>query len=532
MENVSNVHVTIKPLLSEDAVISMETTVSIEYAAYKKGDIFDVHPTNYVGCTMAGYTNEDFKMSDDNGSFGFVCEERSGDFGPERAYLFDRDVSGRIEMSYCAKVLEKDWKRRGPEFSLHRTYSGCTASGLAFLILPKDGVFNYSISYDLSSFRGTAAAACGFGEGDFSKICNGMELKETYYVIGDLKRFHKEGSKLHIVWLADEIRLVDSFCETMAQIFDRAEKMFHDDDLPYYIFLYPTPQTDATGIALNRCCFFGFGDQLVESVEKIEGTIAHELVHNWLVIKGAPVLESLFAEGAAEFYSCYILFLLGKDDADGYVERINTKLRKYYANPYSKGRLVDAFEKSWTHSYAQIVPYGRGILLLMHLDALLNRCTKGKVRLYNLMTELLDGAKEGVTMTWDRFVSLADGYTEGAASDFIKEIMEEGIIAPPKDFFGEGYTVIEDTVAEIDSGFDDTVRFSPDKVVKGVRPGSNAEAAGLRNGDVLLFASSDWTVTDSENEPLVCDIRRGNDELSISYLPRGKKVPCWKYIKS
>lgn len=107
MENLSKVHVKIKPFLSENVVTSVETTVVMESASYKKGDIFDVHPVFYAGCAMTGYGTEDFQLQDDTGSFGFTCEDGMGDFGPQRSYYFDRDVSGRLVITYRAKL----WKR-------------------------------------------------------------------------------------------------------------------------------------------------------------------------------------------------------------------------------------------------------------------------------------------------------------------------------------------------------------------------------------------------------------------------------------
>lgn len=99
---------------------------------------------------------------------------------------------------------------------------------------------------------------------------------------------------------------------------------------------------------------------------------------------------------------------------------------------------------------------------MIELDALLNHCTEGKVRMYNLMVELLDGAKEGIPMTWNRFVELADLYTAGKASLRLTELMEEGITAPAADFFGPEYTVEKVAAPVMDNGFDDTVRYSHD----------------------------------------------------------------------
>lgn len=42
MEKLSKVFVRIKPFLSENIVTSVESTIVMESASYKKGDIFDV----------------------------------------------------------------------------------------------------------------------------------------------------------------------------------------------------------------------------------------------------------------------------------------------------------------------------------------------------------------------------------------------------------------------------------------------------------------------------------------------------------
>ena len=121
MEKSSKVFVRIKPFLSENIVTSVESTIVMESASYKKGDIFDVHPVFYAGCAMAGYTADDFQMQDDTGTFGFTCEDSMGDFGPQRTYRFDRDVTGRLVITYRTKTLEKNPNKADPGFSLFRT---------------------------------------------------------------------------------------------------------------------------------------------------------------------------------------------------------------------------------------------------------------------------------------------------------------------------------------------------------------------------------------------------------------------------
>lgn len=73
---------------------------------------------------MAGYTADDFQMQDDTGTFGFTCEDSMGDFGPQRTYRFDRDVTGRLVIIYRQKL----WKRILIKLTLDSRCFGHTAA--------------------------------------------------------------------------------------------------------------------------------------------------------------------------------------------------------------------------------------------------------------------------------------------------------------------------------------------------------------------------------------------------------------------
>jgi C-terminal processing protease CtpA/Prc len=69
------------------------------------------------------------------------------------------------------------------------------------------------------------------------------------------------------------------------------------------------------------------------------------------------------------------------------------------------------------------------------------------------------------------------------------------------------------------------------RIVRDLVPGSTAEAAGLRNGDVILQNSDLNSVRKDETVPLELKLRRGETTLDIRYLPRGARVEGWRWVR-
>ncbi|MEJ3719895.1 hypothetical protein WGM54_18010 [Paenibacillus polymyxa] len=66
---------------------------------------------------------------------------------------------------------------------------------------------------------------------------------------------------------------------------------------------------------------------------------------------------------------------------------------------------------------------------------------------------------------------------------------------------------------------------------KGLIPSSNAELAGLKNGDEILAFSDRNEIEDIATKSFKLKVKRGDKELNISYLPRGKEVRVYQYVK-
>ena len=222
----------------------------------------------------------------------------------------------------------------------------------------------------------------------------------------------------------------------------------------------------------------------------------------------------------------------GRNGVEAYISSINAKLRDYYANPFRECAYRETYDKSWTHAFAQRVPYSRGVIMFMQLDSAIRNASAGKHSLDDLVLRIIDDGKSGKAVDWDGFVKLADGFSGGAAKSIIAAALSGGLMLPPSDFFGSGYKLVETSVPVECEGFDYTVRFEPDKTVHGLIPGSNAEKAGLRNGDKIISLITDSAVPGGALPLSHCKVLRDGEIMQFDSLARGQDVSCWQYVRA
>jgi C-terminal processing protease CtpA/Prc len=69
-------------------------------------------------------------------------------------------------------------------------------------------------------------------------------------------------------------------------------------------------------------------------------------------------------------------------------------------------------------------------------------------------------------------------------------------------------------------------------VIRGLAEGSAAAQAGLRDGDVITEVNEIEKVRNNDALPLELTVRRGDQSLRISYLPRGAPVDAYRWVRN
>jgi len=68
------------------------------------------------------------------------------------------------------------------------------------------------------------------------------------------------------------------------------------------------------------------------------------------------------------------------------------------------------------------------------------------------------------------------------------------------------------------------------KIVRGLISGSNAEKAGLRNGDEILNGFPQDALQGDQQAYVTLDLRRNGRALQIRYQPRGEAVNAFQWV--
>jgi membrane-associated protease RseP (regulator of RpoE activity) len=100
---------------------------------------------------------------------------------------------------------------------------------------------------------------------------------------------------------------------------------------------------------------------------------------------------------------------------------------------------------------------------------------------------------------------------------------------PPSDAFGPCFRRVTKPLRRYQLGFDPKVLVEPKRIVRGLIAGSAAAKAGLHNGDEILKPVGQDHIQGDQTGILTLQIRRGSQEMTIRYLPRGETVDAWQW---
>lgn len=528
-------NVTLRPHSSGAVTDYMDVEMKLPEPELESGKMLVEIPVMVASVPSQQYKKNDIKASDNEGEIPLqVVEGKSKLFGPTTQFAPQRATSGDVTLSYRAYPRKVDSTTKGgPYFDLRQEADGLNGAGNSFLALPDDSK-NYTIhlKWDLRHMPANASGVWSYGEGDVTKIGPASLLANTYYATGNLQKFKpSEDSKFAIYWMGEQEIDTKAVGEKVGTLFNTISKTFKDGDEPYKIFIRKNPYDSTGGTALLRSFMFGYSNKVTPTAESIQLLLAHEMVHNWVELQGGMEDKTLFAEGAAEFFSLFESHKANVLSEDELLAQINEKLLSYYTNPFNGESNKALIEKSWAHHAAQRVPYGRGLVYMLRLDDQIRTASNGQATLNTVVLELLDRKAAGKPYGKKEFFSIIDGITgKGAEAEYEKMAAGE-MMAPPESYFSSNYKLVETTEKQVEFGFDDTIFNGEKKIVKGLIPGSNAELDGLKNGDEILAFSNRNEVEDIATKSFELKVKRGDKELNISYLPRGKEVTVYQYVK-
>jgi predicted metalloprotease with PDZ domain len=246
-----------------------------------------------------------------------------------------------------------------------------------------------------------------------------------------------------------------------------AEKAFFDDRdrTPYYLVVRSLPGLGerANGMGQPSSFLSAIGPKTTWG-PRLRTNLAHEMLHRWLGLRlrpPGPEGEALwFTEGFTVHYAAALTFRAGLISRDELLGELNGVAARHFANPRANATDAEIAAGVFDDDQLSVVPYTRGALFAAELH---EKTRDALARRPQIIGELLDAELR------TRF----------------DEVIRKGATPRPRaDAFGPGLMLVARAWPLYELGFDERASRAAGKVV-GLRSGSNAARAGLREGDVL-----------------------------------------------
>ena len=334
-------------------------------------------------------------------------------------------------------------------------------------------------------------------------------------------------------------------------------------DVPFklYTFMFFFPPRGSGGMEHRNGTAISIpASEIREGLENLEGVSAHEFFHLWNVkrirpqglepidyIHGNDTSDLWFSEGVTSMYAEVVLLRSGLIHKKHFYAHLNQEINELRSRP---ARQFESAEESGREAWLEKYPdysrpersisyYNKGELLGYLLDLGIRHASDNHHSLDDLMRRLnIDFAKRG------RFFNDADleSIISQLAPRFpVKEFFRKcvdgtGDLDYSKYLAYAGLRLKAETKVVPDLGFHSLQAFMGPIHVESVDPGSPAEKAGIRSGDVLLKINGIVLPVIPEREliylkpgqKVTFTLQRGGKTLQIGFTLGAKKATVYR----
>ncbi len=532
-----DISVTLAPVADADGALT-RLDVAVRFEAPPQGEVLAAMAVTSNTVETSARRMDALVFSDAQGVLPVQAEDKArGGDNLERTWKPLRAVEGAVTAAYRVSIDPAQAEQAKPQYELRASDGGLSGAGNAFLVLPADELpRDFSVHWDLSRAGDKAQGVSSIGAGDRRSRhpLRADQIGGSYFMAGQVGtytrgtffgtwqgRFGFDGPEL-MDWAAR----LQSFYGTF---FDQRPDSFG-------VFARINRLNPGSGIGLTDSFAFTFSEKT--PIADLESLLAHEMVHAWINSLSdsmdAPggLGLSWFGEGLAVHYQRLLPWRAGLISQQAFLDDLNSTAARYYTNALiatPNDRIAEGF---WKDTRIRVLPYDRGSLYFASVDSEIRAASQGKRSLDDLVRQMLAERRAGHAMDlalWKKLLGQELG-AKGLA-DF-DAMLAGGTLLPPSDAFGPCFKRVTKPLKRFDLGFDPLILVTPDRVVKGLKPGSAAEAAGLRDGDRILNRFPLDALQGDQDAALRLDIARDEQKLSFTYRPRGETVDAYQWASS
>ncbi|HET6564418.1 MAG TPA: hypothetical protein VFG52_03300 [Xanthomonadales bacterium] len=522
----------------DPAWIDLKTRVSgMDFAA---GEPFMRIPAQFAGVPGVAYGVDDLQIVDDQGAVAIsttVDDPDEGGFIYFRRFTTQRATEGTVTVSYRAPIrLQVPKLGAGPPFDLRSQGGGFSGAGNTFILMPDTSQpFMIGIDWKLEELKPGSIGVSSFGQGNTRSPGPVDRIIASYFMAGPIGHYPPDArdAKFSGYWIGSPKFDAADILQWSEKAYGYISGYFDDEDPPAYrVLMRGNPYPGGGGAALMSSFLVSYPDSQ-EDGHSLRETIAHETVHNWVTsIGGPPGSSSWYSEGMTVALTRRILLRSGLFSPEEFLESVNDSALSYYTNALNHTPNDEIAAGFWRDTRIRSLPYSRGSIYFADVDAAVRQKSGGKRSLDDLartFNERREAGEEVSGETWRELVSAELGESGSKALD---AMLAGELIVPPSDTFGPCFVREQKPVRRFELGFTRESMFDEPRVVSGLVAGSEAEKAGIREGDTILQPVPLEAAQSDPEKTLTLQLSRDGENLEVEYLPRGDAVTTylWKRV--
>jgi predicted metalloprotease with PDZ domain len=255
------------------------------------------------------------------------------------------------------------------------------------------------------------------------------------------------------------------------------------------------------------------------------------MLHTWgprLQPEGFPT--QWFTEGTAVFYQRVLPLRAGLLSPKRFLEDLNKSAARYYTNTLIGAPNEEIGLHFWENTLIRVLPYDRGSFYFAVVNAQIRHASHGKRSLDDLILEQVRRARRGEPpLDGAGWVELLSKEVGPLAKSTYDSMLAGGVMVPDPDAFGPCFERTTAPFRRFELGFDGKSLVSSPRIVTGLVASSAAAAAGLRDGDEIVYPVGLDAVQFDQNATVTFQVRRNGTVSPITYLPRGATTDAYQW---
>ncbi|HEY4546976.1 MAG TPA: peptidase M61 [Pedomonas sp.] len=516
---------------------SIDVSVAISDVQAEAGETVVRLPSSLHTVVTSARDITALSASDDAGPLGIKAVDL-----PEsnsiayRTWVADRPVNGTLRFSYRVPVDATQPPIAKPQYELRTSDATISGSASSFLPLPDDATPRHvNVRWDLSALGDGALGVSSFGIGNVEtkEAFKPEQMFSTYIMAGKPGLYKAEQGGFFGAWQGEPPFPATGLMQWAANLQEFYGRFFNYMPETFGVFMRPNPVNPGSGIGLTHS--FAFTYNHTSEPGGLRGLLAHEMLHAWVRsfdnqdYEGGGLAASWFGEGLAVHYQRLLPYRAGLMSQAEFLEDLNQTAGRYYTNAMIGTPNADIPAGFWRDTRVRVLPYDRGSLYFAKVDADIRARSHGKRSLDDLVRTMLATRLRGEPMDQALWLRLLRAELGESGIRELDAMLAGGTVLPPSDAFGPCFRRVTKPLRRFDLGFDPASLLQAPKIVRGLKTNSEAAAAGLRDGDVILNTFSQDGLQANQTAYLTLNIRRGDEELTIRYQPRGETVDAYQW---